>query len=82
MGTAGNMNVNCTSRHDVVLCPAGVLECPGSPSSGSVVPGWECLAETTVFVQETGSLFPVLNSLSALPRFDRREKISQKLLGG
>ena len=41
-----------------------VVECPGSSCSGSVLPGRECLVETTVFVRETGSLSPVLSSLS------------------
>ncbi len=57
-----------------------LLECPGSPSSGSVAPGRECLAEMTVFVRESGSLSPGLISLSVLPKLDRTEKIFDGLL--
>jgi hypothetical protein len=61
------LEVWCTSLYYV--------ECPGSPSSGSVLPGRECLAETTVFVRETGSLSPVLNSLSSFQDLTGERKI-------
>jgi hypothetical protein len=49
---------------DKSAVPARVPTVRRGTSSGSVVPGRECLAEMTVFVRETGSLSHVVNSLS------------------